>query len=86
MNYKEIELKMTCGACPEQYDAFLNDENIGYLRLRHGYFRAEFKGKTVYDSYTIGDGCFEYEERNKHLKKAKKAIFKAMEKELKHKL
>lgn len=79
-SYKEIQLNMTCGACPEQYDAIYNDENIGYLRLRYGYFRAEFKGQTVYETETIGDGCFENKERKKHLKKAKKAIFKAFNK------
>lgn len=85
-NYKKIELKLTCPACPEQYDAFFEDNNVGYLRLRHGYFRAEYKGEIVYDSNTIGDGSFEYEERKKHLKKAKKAIYKAIKNELKHKL
>ena len=78
-NYKNIELQKTSGICPEQYDAYYKGKEIGYLRLRHGYFRAEYKGTIVYDAYTIGDGSFENKERKKHLKKAKKAIFKAMQ-------
>lgn len=35
----DIELRQTCAACPEQYDAYLNGELVGYLRLRHGHFR-----------------------------------------------
>ncbi len=73
---------MTCPACPEQYDAYYKGEIIGYLRLRHGYFRVEYlcvNGVIVYDSYPIGDGIFEDSERKKHLKKARKAIFKAYE-------
>jgi hypothetical protein len=31
-----IELRQTCEACPEQYDAYLGDNRIGYLRLRYG--------------------------------------------------
>ncbi len=77
-DYEKIELVETCGACPEQYDAFYEDEEVGYLRLRHGYFRAEYRGRLVYDANTIGDGLFEYEERDEHLTKARKAIFKAM--------
>jgi hypothetical protein len=78
--YKNIELVQTCGACPEQYDAFWEGQEIGYLRLRHGYFRAEYRGKTVYEASTIGDGMFDLDERDFHLKKARKAIYKAMKK------
>ena len=77
-DYKQIELVETCGACPEQSEAYFNNEEIGYLRLRHGYFRAEYKGTIVYDAYPKGDGSFEYNERKKYLKKAKKAIYKAL--------
>lgn len=76
----KVELQQTCGACPEQYDAYIEGIEVGYLRLRHGYFRAEYLGKTVYDTNTIGDGCFDSDERNFHLKKAKKAIKKAHKK------
>lgn len=33
-----VRLVETCPACPEQYDAFLDDELVGYLRLRWGRF------------------------------------------------
>ena len=32
----EIKLVKTCSACPEQYDAFYEDHQVGYLRVRHG--------------------------------------------------
>lgn len=83
MSWKDIKLEQTCGACPEQYDAFFNDEKIGYLRLRHGYFRAEYKGKNVYDCSPVGDGIFGDHEREKYLKKARKAIVKAYKKDKK---
>jgi hypothetical protein len=35
-------LVLTCAACPEQYDVFFEDFQIGYLRLRHGSFRADY--------------------------------------------
>lgn len=62
-NYQKIELVKTCGACLEQYDAYFNGVEVGYLRLRHGYFRAEHNGSVVYGSQTIGDGCFDETER-----------------------
>lgn len=73
-----IRLIKTCDACPEQYDAVLDDgTQVGYLRLRHGYFSVScpgVSGITVYDAYTFGDGCFNDEEREKHLRKAVKKI------------
>lgn len=73
----EIELVQTCGACPEQYDAFCDGEQVAYLRLRHGYFRVEYPdvgGETIYEADTIGDGIFDFNEREFHLSKAKRAI------------
>lgn len=72
-----IDLVKTCSACPEQYNAFIDGEQVGYLRLRHGYFRVEVPdvgGNTVYAAYTIGDGMFEDSEREYHLYRAKEAI------------
>lgn len=72
-------LVCTCSACPEQYDVF-NDatkEQVGYLRLRHGWFRAdvpECGGETVYESYPRGDGIFDEDERMAELTKAIAAI------------
>jgi hypothetical protein len=75
----KIQLVQTCGACPEQYDAYLNNEKIGYLRLRNGSFRAEYKGQTVYHCHPNGDGMFEHDERDRHLNGACAAILKAHE-------
>lgn len=65
-----IKLVQTSSACPEQYDAFLNGELVGYLRLRHGVFRVECPaagGEEVYRNNPRGDGCFEPDERDYHL-------------------
>lgn len=72
----------TCGACPEQYDVFddLSTKKIGYLRLRHGYFRADYPecgGRTVYETETMGDGIFDEDERLPHLTAAVRALWKA---------
>lgn len=78
---ERIELRMTCGACPEQYDAFLDGEQVGYLRLRHGWFRVDFPdcgGETIYQASPIGDGIFMDEERERYLLKAKEAIAAAL--------
>jgi len=69
----------TCGACPEQYDVFDDEtkQQVGYLRLRHGYFRADVPdcgGETVYESNTLGDGIFDETERLPELTKAIAAI------------
>lgn len=68
-------------ACPEQYDVFDEDtkQQVGYLRLRGGYFRAdvpECGGETVYESNPAGDGMFDDEERMPELTKAITAIKK----------
>ena len=73
----QIDLVMTSGACPEQYDAMLDGEQVGYLRLRNGYFRVDYGysgGETVYTAETIGDGLFDEDERDFHLDSAKRAL------------
>jgi hypothetical protein len=73
-------LKLVCTslACPEQYEVFdLSGKQVGYLRLRHGRFRADFPecgGETVYESFTKGDGTFSEDEREDELGKAVAAI------------
>lgn len=71
-------LKMTCGACPEQYDVSdSEDTQVAYLRLRHGSFTVEVPdvgGKLVYRACTNGDGIFEENERMFHLTKAIEAV------------
>ena len=71
------KLICTCSACPEQYDVFKGDSKVGYLRLRHGGFRADAPtcgGKTVYESDTVGDGMFDDDERIPEITKALAAI------------
>lgn len=73
------ELVLTCGACPEQYDVYKNNMQVGYLRLRHGHFTAETPdvcGTLVYNVEPKGDGSFEDDERMFHLTKAIDAIDK----------
>lgn len=81
----DLQLVCTCGACPEQYDVFdSKGHQVGYFRLRWGYFRADYPdagGETVYESRTIGDGVFDDDERIIELKNAIRAIKKKMENE-----
>lgn len=70
----EVELKQTCGACPEQYNAYVGDKLVGYLRLRHGVFSVDFPDcgeKTIYEAYPDGDGMFTSDEREGYLNTAK---------------
>lgn len=72
-----IVLRQTCGACPEQYDAYEDGTLVGYLRLRHGYFSVSYpdpSGVLVYEGYPYGDGVFEDEERERYLREAVHAI------------
>lgn len=55
-------LHQTCWACPEQYDVFLDNKQVGYLRLRNGFFRCEYPdigGETIYTNTECGDGRFD---------------------------
>ena len=84
MNINGFELKLTSNACPEQYDVFKNNKKVGYLRLRYGYFYAEYlysDGKKVYEANTNGDGLFNEDERETHLINAVSAISKQMYKD-----
>jgi hypothetical protein len=77
----EIKLEQTCGACPEQYDAFYNGERVGYLHLRHGHFRVEYPdcgGETVFEAHPNADGIFEPDERQQYLDQACGAIFERL--------
>jgi hypothetical protein len=88
MNIYDIRLVQTCGACPEQYDAFIGDKQVGYLRLRHGYFRVDYLkcgGQTVYEAHPHGDGIFADHEREHFLSVAKLALLDAYLKDNKNK-
>jgi len=74
-----IELVQTCGACPEQYEAFIKNKQVGYLRLRHGVFSVESPdcgGEIIYEATLNGDGIFDEDERDYYLNAAKSAILK----------
>lgn len=74
------KLVMTCWACPEQYDVYdSNGSRVGYLRLRHGIFTAEYPdcaGELVYKASPDGDGMFEDDERDHYLRGAIDALDK----------
>lgn len=73
----EVVLQMTCGACPEQYDAYINGVKVAYLRLRHGYFYVQMpydSENKIYEAYPVGDGSFEEWEREDYLNMAKLKI------------
>lgn len=77
MNPDEITLRMTCGACPEQYDAFYRGALVGYLRLRHGWFYAavpDHNGDIIFEAEPDGDGLFMPHERDTYLLQAREAI------------
>lgn len=70
-----FRLNKTCIACPEQYDVYYNDHEVGYLRLRHGVFTVDCFDKQVYTANPEGDGVFMDEERDLYLTEALNAIF-----------
>jgi hypothetical protein len=79
---ENIKLVETCGACPEQYDAFIGKEQVGYLRLRHGYFRVDYPssgGEVIYEAEPKGDGMFKSDEREFYLNEAKNAIMNKLQ-------
>lgn len=72
-------LVCTCGACPEQYDVFEDDKQVGYLRLRHGRFTVDVPDagdEQIYEAFPRGDGIFDSDERNRYLEEACRAIRK----------
>ena len=76
-----LRLLMTCGACPEQYDVFdQSGKQVGYLRLRHGQFRADVPdcgGETVYEAFfndTLQGQFDSPEQRQRYLQEAVTAI------------
>ena len=80
INVDGYHLVCTCSACPEQYDVFKDNKQVGYLRLRHGSFTAhvpDYYGRIVYSSdHMKGDGCFYQDERSHYLKEAINSIHK----------
>lgn len=77
-----IRLVRTCLRSPEQYDAYLGEQKVGYLRLRHGEFTVEYPdcdGETIYTACPAGDGDFDDAERDYFLRFAVDAILRRIE-------
>ena len=60
---ESLEFKMTCRACPEQYDVFEDGVQVAYVRLRHGSLRVDVPdcgGETIYTHEFLDNkkGCF----------------------------
>jgi hypothetical protein len=66
-------LRMTCGGCPSSWEAQTTKGKEVYIRYRHGYFRVDVEGETVYgDNYLSpngGDGVIGETEMKKLIKK-----------------
>jgi len=72
-----LELKMTCPACPEQYDVFKDGQQVAYFRLRHGEFSVDYPScnkETIYEAEPNGDGCFDSDERLVYLTRAMRVL------------
>jgi hypothetical protein len=71
---------------PEQYEIYDCDNNqIGYLRLRHGVFSVrvpDYGGTEILTAYPKGDADFEPEERYKFLRQALDSIIEYQVNEL----
>ncbi len=39
-----IDFELTCGACPEQYDVYIDGKQVAYVRLRWGGLRVTVPG------------------------------------------
>jgi hypothetical protein len=68
-----ITLYQTCYACPEQYAAFFEGEQVGHLRLRSGDFTVrcpDHHGMLMFKAHPKGDGVFDDSERDHYLRRA----------------
>lgn len=74
ISIRGLEFNKTCDACPEQYDVFYGETQVGYVRFRFGCLRADYPdcGGEVIFFKPFGDeylGGFESEDqRMKYLK------------------
>jgi hypothetical protein len=81
INDINIDFELTCHACPEQYDVYIEDKQVAYVRLRWGTLRVttpDVGGELVYEhEYEDGwQGCFDSaEDREFHLDAIAKVIY-----------
>lgn len=80
--FTDLKFVQTCGACPEQYDVFKGEEQVGYVRLRWGHMAVtapNYDGELVYEHF-FRDGIQGFfdspEEREFYLAKANEAILR----------
>lgn len=82
---EEIQLVQTCPECPEQYNAYIfRDQQVGYLRMRHGRFTVQYPnalGRKIYTARPTGDGCFTDAERQFYLAAAKRHLIRSVARE-----
>lgn len=72
-----LQIKMTCPACPEQYEVFKDKKQVAYFRLRHGEFRVDFPtcgDETIFEAEPDGDGIFNNDERLNYMAKAMRKV------------
>lgn len=71
MKIKGLDFDCTCGARPEQYDVYDNKGNqVGYVRLRWGYLRCDYKdvlGETIYCAEIGNDFTGEFENQEQRM-------------------
>lgn len=84
----DIRLVKTCNLSPEQYDAYIGDEKMGYIRLRWGLFEVRRKtwqpneeNENLYEhEFDFGNPTDPYgdfdtdEQRDYYLTRAKEAL------------
>lgn len=85
-----MNLEMTCGACPEQYElrSLLDMKELAYMRLRWSHFRCDYEGcggETIYSTQiddTGWSGQFDSEEqRIEHLTNAIRKVIERIRRE-----
>lgn len=84
MKPEDITFTQTCRWCPEQYDAYYNGKQVGYLRLRSGLFTVDCPdaGDTEVYSLEFDDNRDDFgsqKERAHYLNEAAIAICKYYE-------
>jgi hypothetical protein len=77
---KNFDLEVTCSAFPESYDVFRDNNKIGHLYLRRGWFGAYIEGenKPIYTAEPYEQGFFADHERMRYLTEAIDAIENAI--------
>lgn len=73
--YNQVELTMQCR---NHYDAYYKENYIGYVQFIHHYIIVEYKDRVVYCKSITDEDCLTADELKKYLRKAKKAIYKAL--------